>query len=98
MTTVPAPNPPMKLIIAALILIPIVFLSSLFWLKDQPDWLVWTLGGIATLLELSLSLIVVAVKDRQIDEWHRGALRFGTQWGWQVGAGLIPLLVLLPPV
>lgn len=87
-----------SVLVAILVITPILFLAAIPWLKDQPDWMALTFGGLAALIEISGAMILAARKDRQSDEWHRGASRFGSQWGWLVGAGLVPLLLVLPPV
>ena len=86
-----------RILVPILVIVPIAYLASLPWLKGSPDWLIFTLGGIAVLVEVGGSFILFAQNDQQSDEWHRGATRFGTQWGWLVGAGIIPLLLVLPP-
>lgn len=79
------------------VLTPIAFLSALPWLDSQPDWVVLSLGGAAALIEIVSAFALTALKDRKADEWHRGATRFGAHWGWLVGAGVVPLLITLPP-
>ncbi len=33
-----------------------------------------------------------------MDEWHRSAARFSSQWGWLAGGGLVAVLLALPPI
>ena len=88
----------LPLVVTIAIGVPLIFLCSLPFLRNAPEWLVWALAGFATVIEISASLVMAAIKDKRSDEWHRGAHRFGTQWGWQIGAGIITLLIVLPPV
>ncbi|WP_022694587.1 hypothetical protein [Ponticaulis koreensis] len=89
---------PQKVLIAILVIVPIVFLSSMPWLKDQPDWVALTLGGIATAIEISGSWLLVARQERKADEWQLGANRFSSHWGGLIGSGLVPIMLLIPPV
>ena len=87
-----------KVLIALLIIVPVAFLGSIPWLKEQADWIVLTLGAIATIIEITASWLLVARRDKASDEWQRGATRFSSYWGGLVGGGLVPILLLLPPV
>lgn len=88
---------PHSVLVSTLVVVPIVFLSAIPWLKEQPDWLVLTLGGVASLTEVGGAILLMARKDRESDEWHKDAARFGSFWGWIIGAGIVPLLLVLPP-
>lgn len=88
---------PHSVLISTLIIVPIIFLSAIPWLKGQPDWLVLMLAGIASLIEVGGGILLMAHKDRESDEWHKNAARFGSFWGWIIGAGIVPLLLVLPP-
>ena len=83
---------------AAALLAPISFLSATPWLKSQPDGVVFLVGGIASTITIMASMGLAVIKDNQMDEWHRSAARFSSQWGWLSGAGLVVLLMALPPV
>ncbi len=77
---------------------PISFLLAIPWLRQQPDAVVYLCAGIAATITVVGSMIVAIFKDRELDEWHRTAVRFSNQWGWLTGAGLVALLLALPPV
>lgn len=78
------------------ICIPIAFFAAIPWLKKQPDVVVYFVGGIAAFIEIGVSMLLAAKKDREADEWHRGAWRFGAQWGWILGAGIVPIVMSFP--
>ena len=77
---------------------PILFAVSMPWLDDQADWLVLTAAAIMGLIVMAATLSFAALSVRQTDEWHRGAQKFGAQWGWPIGAAMVPLIAILPPV
>lgn len=77
---------------------PISFIAAIPWLRQQPDVLVYIFAGIAATLTVAASFALAVLKDRELDEWHRSAARFSSQWGWLTGAGLVALLLALPPV
>jgi len=77
---------------------PLAFFVSIPWLRHQPDGLVFLLTGIAATLTVLASIALAVINDRHIDEWQRSNARFSSQWGWTVGAGLVALLLALPPV
>ncbi len=83
---------------AVAFLAPVSFLSAIPWLREQPDAVVYLLAGIAATITIMASMGLAVIKDNQMDEWHRSAARFSSQWGWQVGAGLVVLVLALPPV
>ncbi|WP_306251056.1 hypothetical protein [Parvularcula sp. IMCC14364] len=80
------------------VLAPLAFLASLPWLSNQPDAIVFLATGIATTIVVIGSLIIAAVKDQEMDEWHRSAARFASQWGWISGGSLIAILLAVPAV
>ena len=77
---------------------PLAFFASIPWLRQQPDGLVFLLTGIVAALTVLASIALAVINDRHIDEWQRKNARFSSQWGWTVGAGLVVLLLALPPV
>lgn len=92
-------NPRTKpLLMVAAILTPIAFLAAIPWLKDQPDGVVYLFAGIAATITVLCSFAIAVIEERKMDEWHRTASRFATQWGWLAGGGLVALLLALPPV
>ena len=36
------------------------------------------------------------LKDKDLDEWQRGAARFSNQWGWLAGSSLVAILQSFP--
>lgn len=89
---------PLKALLGAVMIVPpIAVLSSLPWLSQQSDSQVFLLTGIAGALTVLSSFGLAVLQDRQNDEWARSNARFSSQWGWTVGAGLIALLLALPP-
>lgn len=85
------------LVIAAAFGAPAVFLISLPWLKEQPDAVVYLFAGLAATVTVLASFALAIIKDRALDEWHRSATRFSSQWGWLTGGGVVALLLALPP-
>jgi len=83
---------------AAALLAPIIFLAAIPWLKEQPDGIVQLFAGIAATITVLCSFALAIIDDRRMDEWHRAASRFSTQWGWLAGGGTVALLLSLPPV
>ncbi|MBA4000081.1 MAG: hypothetical protein C0461_05745 [Brevundimonas sp.] len=77
---------------------PIAIAVAIPWLRQQSDGLVFLLTGIAATLTVLSSIALAVLNDRQIDEWQRSNARFSSQWGWTVGAGLVALLLVVPPV
>lgn len=73
-------------------------LMSIPWLKQQPDGLALLLTGVAGTLTVLASIALAVLNDRELDEWQRTNARFASQWGWTVGAGLLAMLLALPPV
>jgi hypothetical protein len=77
---------------------PLAIFTSIPWLRHQPDGLAFLLTGIAATLTVLASIALAVINDRHIDEWQRSNARFSSQWGWTVGAGMVALLLALPPV
>lgn len=78
--------------------LPILFVVGIPWLKQQPDSVVYLCAGVAAVGTVVASLLLAMQKDRKLDEWHRSAARFSSQWGWLAGAGVIAILLSFPPV
>jgi len=97
MTTLAAPAAK-KWMLAAAIIVPAVFLATIPWLKNQPDVVVYLFAGIAATITVLCSLALAVIEDRRMDEWHRTAARFASQWGWLTGGALVAILLALPPV
>ncbi|MAT36035.1 MAG: hypothetical protein CMK06_13005 [Ponticaulis sp.] len=76
---------------------PVLFAISMAWLRDLPDWLVFTLAIMMGLTVMFSTLSLAAVSLESTDEWHREAAKFGAQWGWPMGAALFPFVLILPP-
>ena len=77
---------------------PIAIIAAIPWLRQQPDGLIFLVTGIAAALTVLASLALTSLNDRQIDEWQRSNARFSSQWGWTIGAGIVALLLAVPPV
>jgi hypothetical protein len=90
-----SPYPALLLVLAAAG--PIAMVASLPWLKHQPHWLFFLLGGGAVTLTVLSSLAFAFIADRRQDEWQRSAERFSGYWGWMTGAALVTLLLAWPP-
>ncbi len=89
---------PLRVLLGALMVVPPVsILVSIPWLKQQPDGVVFLLSGTAAALTVVASFVLAILHDRKIDEWERSNARFSSQWGWTTGAGLVALLLALPP-
>lgn len=84
-------------LVALMVVPPISILSAIPWLKQQPDGLVFLLSGIAATVTVIASFVFAILHDRRLDEWQRSNARFSSQWGWATGAGLVALLLALPP-
>ena len=97
MTTTTAPVAK-KSVLAAAIIAPASFLAAIPWLKEQPDGIVYLFAGIAATITVLCSFALAVIEDRKMDEWHRTASRFASQWGWLAGGGIVALLLALPPV
>lgn len=88
---------PLRALFAALMIIPpISIFAAIPWLKQQPDGLVFLISGIAATLTVVASFALAILHNRRLDEWHRSAARFSSQWGWTAGACLVALLLALP--
>ena len=79
-----------------MVLFPISFLIAIPWLKEQPDTVVHLFSGIAATGTVVSGFVLAIFKDKELDEWHRGAARFANQWGWLAGGGLIAILQGVP--
>ena len=79
-----------------MVLFPISFLVAIPWLKEQPDTIVHLFSGIAATGTVVSAFVLAIFKDKELDEWHRGAARFSNQWGWLAGGGLIAILQAAP--
>ncbi len=86
------------LLLVTMIAPPVAVLAALPWLRHQPDGLALLLTGLAAALTVLSSLALAVLQDRKVDEWQRSNARFSSQWGWTAGAGLVALLLALPPV
>ncbi|MDP2764124.1 MAG: hypothetical protein Q8O54_04725 [Brevundimonas sp.] len=94
----PARNQPRILALALVMVVPpIAVVAAIPWLRQQPDGLVFLLTGIAAALTVLASIALAVLHDRRIDEWQRSNARFSSQWGWTLGAGMVALLLALPP-
>lgn len=89
---------PHRALLALMVVPPISVFAAIPWLKQQPDGLVFLLGGTASILTIAASFALAVLHDRGLDEWHRSAARFSSQWGWTTGACLVALLLALPPI
>ena len=87
-----------KWALALAVLAPASFLAAIPWLKDQPDGIVYLFAGIAATITVLASFALAVIEDRKMDEWHRTASRFASQWGWITGGGIVAILLALPPV
>ncbi|MCZ8193678.1 hypothetical protein [Brevundimonas sp.] len=96
--TRPRARPRVWALVALMVLPPVAVVAAIPWLKQQPDGLVFLLTGIAAALTVLASTALAVLHDRNIDEWQRSNARFSSQWGWTLGAGLVALLLALPPV
>lgn len=86
-----------KIVAATLMaLFPISFVAAIPWLRNQPEETVYLFSGIAATGTVLASFVLAVLKDKELDEWHRGAARFSNQWGWVAGGGLIAILQSLP--
>lgn len=86
-----------KWVLAAAIIAPISFLAAIPWLKEQSDGTVYLFAGIAATITVLCSFALSILEERKMDEWHRTAARFASQWGWITGSGIVALLLALPP-
>jgi hypothetical protein len=75
---------------------PILFIAATPWLKQQPDAVVYLFTGLAASGTILASFVLAIQKDQKLDEWHRSAARFSSQWGWLAGAGLVAVLLAVP--
>lgn len=91
-------RPTRALLIAIMIVAPLSVFVSIPWLKEQPDGVVFVFTGIASTLTVLAALAFGILQERGLDEWHRSAARFSTQWGWLAGASLVALLLAWPPI
>ena len=91
-------RPVRALLIAVMIVAPLSVFASLPWLKEQPDGVVFVFTGIASTLTVLAARAFGILQERGLDEWHRSAARFSSQWGWLAGASLVALLLAWPPV
>ena len=98
MTAHHRPGLPLRPLLAALAFgPPIAIFAAIPWLKQQPDSVAFLLSGIAATLTIVASFALGILHDRRLDEWHRSAARFSSQWGWVTGSSLVALLLALPP-
>ncbi|MEM9838147.1 MAG: hypothetical protein AAF830_03230 [Pseudomonadota bacterium] len=77
---------------------PLVFIGNLWWLKDQPDPVVYALTGLAAAVVLIATLLAAVQGDRQSGEWERAGDRFAHQWGALAGGSFVALLLAVPAV
>jgi hypothetical protein len=92
------PGLPLRALLLALMIVPpISVFVAIPWLKQQTDAVIFLFSGIAAALAVVASFLFAILHDRGIDEWQRSNARFSSQWGWTVGAGLVALLLSLPP-
>jgi hypothetical protein len=90
---------PLKALLLALMIVPpIAFVSSIPWLRQQEDGLVFLVTGIAATLTVVAAVALGILQDRSLDEWQRSNSRFSSQWGWTLGASLIAILLAWPGV
>lgn len=90
-------RPRLYVLLAALCILPgLSILASFWWLKQQPDELVFLLTGIAGTVTILAGLALGIIHDRTIDEWQKSNTRFAGFWGEAVGTSLVALLLLLP--
>jgi len=83
-------------LLALMIFPPIGFFSSLQWLKQQPDSMVFWVAGISSVTTVLASFGLSLLHDKSMDEWTRTNARFSSQWGWTAGASLIAILLAFP--
>jgi Kef-type K+ transport system membrane component KefB len=60
--------------------------------------MVFLFTGVAAATTILASLALTALSDRSMDQWHRSAARFSSQWGWTAGSSLVALLIALAPI
>ncbi len=84
-------------LLAVMVIAPLSVLIAIPWLKQQPDNFVFLYSGIAAALTVVAAFVNSILFDRQLDEWQRTNARFSAQWGWAAGAGVMALLISVPP-
>lgn len=85
-------------LIAVMIVAPLSVIVSLPWLKEQSNGVIYLFAGVAAALTVLAAVAFSILQDGKLDEWHRTASQFSTQWGYSAGACLIALLLALPPM
>lgn len=83
---------------ALTVLPPLSVLVAVPWLRHQPAAMVFLFTGVAAATTILASLALTALSDRSMDQWHRSAARFSSQWGWTAGSSLVALLIALAPI
>lgn len=86
-----------RLLVGGMVVPPILFLSSVPWLKTLPDNVVFLVGGLASVAVLASSMVFAIIKDRRADEFTRMSARFSGHWGFVGGGALLALLLSIPP-
>jgi hypothetical protein len=76
----------------------IAFLAATPILKNQPDSLVYLLGGLASFTVIAAAMLLAIIKDKQADEWARSNARFSSHWGYLGGGAVVALALSLPVV
>src|SRR5262245_51997431 len=80
------PQPLLIALLLAFCFVPgLSVVASLWWLKQQPDELVFLITAIAAIVTIAASLALSIVHDRRMDEVERSNSRFASFWGDAAG-------------
>lgn len=91
-------RPRLIALLVALCVVPgLSVVTSIAWLKQQPNEMVFLLTGIAAAVTIVASLALAVVHDRGMDEWQRSNSRFSSHWGDAVGTSFVALALSVPP-
>jgi hypothetical protein len=85
------------LAMAPVALIAVAMFVSIPWLKEQPDAVVNTIAGVATVVVVVWSLFISRMSTRRLDEVERASANWAWMWGATGGSMFVVLLLALPP-
>lgn len=93
----PAPEALKHGALVLLVGVPILFMTSIPWLRGLSDTAIYGLSAAAAFVVLAASVVLTVFGEQRMDEWHRQGGRFAYHWGGIAGGCLVALLLALPP-
>lgn len=82
---------------APIIIVPVAFVASIPWLKQQSDAFVLGVAAATSIFVMSYAIFLTARVTRHLDEVEIAGQRFAQANGWTIGMFAAGLVIVFPP-